>query len=330
MNYFVNAEGLVICSFFKDYEIQLLNKQGEIIQKEGMLTIAFSFIFYNYCIDRRKELYLIIKIPYIISMSLEEKNEVEVEEDESLPIDSKKNEKDLKLKHKISELEKELNQVLENNKKQKEEIEKLKKENLRLRIISGETKSGWKQERDWIERDDPITGEPDGYRCPFVFNRNKIINFEKFFNKEKNELWCKFRHPYLEWPRYEFNMPFTAYLRLKGVLPEQKKKEKKPIPKRDRAIKFKSPESLLQYFKEKLGKKYHSFSFLEIIILFIFENIKKSFNVENVRNYCEEKRGKKPVPATIHKHLNLLINHDIIDRKYHGIYEVNEHSINFH
>ena len=41
------------------------------------------------------------------------------------------------------------------------------------------------------------------------------------------------------------------------------------------------------------------------------------------------KRGKKPVDATIHKHFNLLIEHDIIHRKYHGIYEVNKHLINF-
>ena len=128
------------------------------------------------------------------------------------------------LYHQQNEKIKELSLKIE---KLESEIEQLKKENLRLKIISGETESGWHKDRDWIERNDPITGEPDGYICPFDFNYNKVIYLKKFFNKEKNEKWCEFKHPYLEWKRHPFDMPLTAYLWLKGELPEQKKESER-------------------------------------------------------------------------------------------------------
>lgn len=59
--------GVVIVSFSKDYEIESWNEQGEILQKEGMLTICFSYI--SLCSHKdRKELYLIMKIPYLVNM----------------------------------------------------------------------------------------------------------------------------------------------------------------------------------------------------------------------------------------------------------------------
>ena len=58
---------MVITSLSKDYELLSWNEQGEILQKEGMLTICFSYI--SFCSHRdRKELYLIIKIPYTVNM----------------------------------------------------------------------------------------------------------------------------------------------------------------------------------------------------------------------------------------------------------------------
>jgi len=42
--------GVVITSLSKDYEIQSWNEQGEILQKEGMLTICFSYI--SFCSHR--------------------------------------------------------------------------------------------------------------------------------------------------------------------------------------------------------------------------------------------------------------------------------------
>ena len=64
--------GVVIASLSKDYEIQSWNEQGVILQKEGMLTICFSYISLCSHKDNRKELYLIMKIPYMVNMPIEE------------------------------------------------------------------------------------------------------------------------------------------------------------------------------------------------------------------------------------------------------------------
>ena len=338
--------GVVICSSSKDYELQSWNEQGEITKIEGMLTIAFSYISSCSHTDSRKQLYLIMKIPYRVSMSTEQKIEpkrVELQPVNLLKAFHEQRDEIEKLKskidtlekansiyeEKIGELEKKLRQVLEEYKKQKEEIEILKKENLRLKILSGEAKSGWRKELDWIEKDDPETGEPDGYRCPFNFNHDNVRRLKRYFNRSKNEKWCSFQHPYLSWSEYNFDMPDTAYLWLKGELPEQRKKEKKQIPKKERLIKFDSPKSLLQYFEENLGKEYYSHSLIDVFVPFVFENVKKQFERKDACEYCESKRGKKPCDATVHKHLNLLIKHKVIFRTHKGIYKVNKQSINY-
>jgi len=46
--------GVVICSFSKDYELSSWNEQGEILQKEGMLTVCFSYIALCSHIDRKE------------------------------------------------------------------------------------------------------------------------------------------------------------------------------------------------------------------------------------------------------------------------------------
>jgi len=61
--------GVVICSSSKDYELQSWNEQGEITKIEGMLTICFSYISSCSHTDSRKQLYLIMKIPYLVNMS---------------------------------------------------------------------------------------------------------------------------------------------------------------------------------------------------------------------------------------------------------------------
>ena len=60
--------GVVICFCQKDYELKSWNEQGEITTVEGMLTVAFSAIFPCSHKDNWKELYCIIKIPYLVNM----------------------------------------------------------------------------------------------------------------------------------------------------------------------------------------------------------------------------------------------------------------------
>ena len=233
--------GLVNLFFWKDYELQSWNEQGEITQIKGMLTIAFLVV--SPCFHRdKKELYLIIKILYMVNMPTEEKTipkKVELQPVNLLKAFHEQRDlvEKLKLKldvfekansiyeERIGELEKKLRQILEENKKQKEEIEILKKGNLRLKIISGEAKSGWIKERDWIYKPDSKTGKPKGYRCPFDFNHEDVEKLVIYFNEEKGEKWVDFEHPYPGYSHYPFDMPHTAYLWLKGELPEQKKKE---------------------------------------------------------------------------------------------------------
>ena len=65
----------------KDYELLSWNEQGEITQIEGMLTICFSVVspcsHLDNCTNLKKMLYLIVRIPYLVNMSLESIQDVE-------------------------------------------------------------------------------------------------------------------------------------------------------------------------------------------------------------------------------------------------------------
>jgi hypothetical protein len=265
--------GVVISVFEKDYELMSWNEQGEIIQVKGMLTIAFLVVFLCSHIDSWKQLYLIVKIPYLVNMPLESIQDVEelilrkklTDKEysemldwmvsgykgdttwknikphlDTLSQDYKNKIKRIKelesrvetvetassvITENFEKLEKEVKLLLEGNKQQKEEVEKLKKENLRLKIVSGEAKSGWIKERDWIYRHDSKTGKPIGYRCPIDFELEKVEQLKIEFNVFKNEKWAEFYHPYPGYNLKSFDMPHTAYLWLKGELPEQKKEK---------------------------------------------------------------------------------------------------------
>ena len=138
---------------------------------------------------------------------------------------------------KVKKLETRIENLEEKNKENKEkitelakkieEINAIKKENIRLKIISGEAESGWTKELDWIYRPDPETGKPEGYRCPFNFKHKDVKGLTIHFHKYKEEKWADFEHPYPGYSHLKsFDMPHTAYLWLKGELPEQKKKSK--------------------------------------------------------------------------------------------------------
>jgi len=262
---------VVISSFQKDYELQSWNEQGEITEIEGMLTIAFSFIFPCSHIDGRKELYLIIKILYMVYMPRDyeellksklENNkdrlelfdklvpsllkEFEKEKSQRIMLENKirnfeakiqkSDLKDMdfglgeglppvnldkyaewvveipKLKERVKELEKNL-----------DEMNEIKKENLRLKIISGEAKSGWKKDRDMIERDNPITGKVEHYKCPIRFEHHRVRNLKYL---DDRRLKVEFYHDG-KWPYDQgyYPMATDAYLWLCGRLPEQKKEK---------------------------------------------------------------------------------------------------------
>jgi len=328
---------VVICSFSKDYEFMSWNEQGEITYFEGMLTICFLVVSPCFHIDNWKQLYLIIKIPYMVNMSdcmsedglvindIVVKKEITAEEEIELLkraiIDSfdgeeyklfhphhekifdtyKENiDKVKKLEIRVKNLErenKELKDKIEALEKKLDEMDKIKKENLRLKIISGEAKSGWIQERDLLRRPHPITGETDGHRCPFDFNFNLVEYLNIYFNYEKKEQWCNFWHPY---PKSgsstkKFDMPHTGYLFLKGELPEQKKDK----PKKFDSIEIKKYDDLTKHI-ELFGFSEYSYRKLENVFEFLKEHKGKTFSRQYFTGNCDIS------PRTVSKYLKML------------------------
>jgi len=297
------VNGELTCFLSKDYEIQSWNEQGEIFKKEGMLTIAFSYV--SFCSHKdRKELYLIINIPYMVNVS-----EIDdyISTKGMIDVDLEKYAKWVKeipkLKQKIDELEKKVNDLIQENQQLKEEIEKLRKENLRLKIISGEAKSGWVKERDLIRRPNFNTGNPEGYRCPFYFDFERVEYLNIFFNKEKGEQWCNFYHPYpnLNSSTYKFSMPHTGYLFLKGELPEQKKEK----DKKTESIEIKDYNNFIKHV-EKCGYFNYNFQKLEDVYNFLKGHKEETFQRKYFTGKCDIS------PRTVSKYLEMLKKCDLI------------------
>lgn len=343
--------GFIINSLQKDYEIVSWNEQGEITRIKGILTIAF---FISVCShkDNSKQLYLIIKIPYMVNMSVQYitddiviKNELTEDEEIELlrraiiggysnlewkyyqPHHERIFKKYKQNIEKVKELELKVKNLETENKILKEkiaelakkigDIEKLKQENKRLKIISGEAKSGWHKERDWIERNNLETGEPEGYRCPFIFNLDKVQKLTRY--KSKNEKWCRFEHPYLSWNDYTFEMPDTAYLWLKGELPEQQKGKTKVHSdlKLDTKEQMKAYLDTCEIIYQKKKIDYRSMDHLDGVIDFILKNKGKKFETKDFRRETGIHSS-----TTIAKYLTIFESCKILYKHQTGLWEV--------
>jgi len=244
----------------------------------------------------------------------------------------------------IQSLEKQIGELKEKHEKEiaelqnKFEIEKkqeltfLKEHNAFMSELLDERKSGWIIRRDLAIRTNPVPDEPNKFGFPLDFDENKVHNLQ---DSGLYRNWCHFKYFYNnDFPDgkyWNYDMPWSCYEFLSGRLEIDKKinKEKKNTVKKTHTKKYNSPDLLIQYFKEQLGKKFYKYTLLSITIDFLFEKGKVEFGWEDIANYCKEKHNKKPVSATVHKHLKLLIEHEIISREYHGVYEVNKLLINF-
>jgi cell division protein FtsL len=129
----VLKRGVVISVFQKDYELRSWNKQGEITKVEGMLTIAFLVVSSCSHKDNWKQLYVIVKIPYLVNMFTQQEI---LEENWQLrkEIDG--------LKSRISKLELENNKLRAEIDDLKKENQELKRENQRLKEILGKKRVG--------------------------------------------------------------------------------------------------------------------------------------------------------------------------------------------
>jgi len=308
---------VVNCSTDKDFEIQSWNEQGEITKIEGMLTIAFSFIFPCSHMGCRKELYLIMKIPYMVNMSMDKESlknilrEVGEKGLEYKEIIEKKDNEIEELKKRTDKLELENNELKENIKeltKKVDEISLLKKENLRLKIISGEAKSGWKKDRNMIERDNPITRELEFFKCPIHFSHNKVENLEYL---DKKRLMIKFFHRGIgvDWDFFE--MATDAYLWLCGELPEQKKETKKSVK-----IKIDSKEQMLEHL-DSCGIDHHGLDYLDEAIDFILRFKGKKFETKDFRR----ETGIQS-PTTIQNYLKMFEKGKVLLKIKTGLWEV--------
>ena len=217
------------------------------------------------------------------------------------------------LKGNLEKLDRKFKQASGENKIQKKEIEKLKKENLRLKIISGETKSNWRKELDWIERDHPITGEPDGYECPIIFKHSKVLNLKKYIHWKHKEKWCEFCHPYpkLDSSYERFEMPDTAYRWLKGELPEQKKKSKLNIHN------IKDDVDAKNYIKSIGGST--KGKYITRVLRFLIKRRGDTFDIEEFDEDC----GFKGQRESRRQYIKKLIKWGFIEEtKTQGIYRI--------
>ena len=192
---------MVISFLNKDYEIQSWNKQGEITKIEGMLTIAFLVIYLCSHIDNRKQLYLIMKIPYSVNMPLQYQT---VEEIKRLKEENKE------LKEKIKQQDKKIIEL-------EHRINELEKENQELKEILGEKNLEWRQTGNKIHRYNPETKKFESYEVPIILNKKRITDYEEFtkkfiIKKRKPEKWVNFFYPrYFNFFNYYYEMPISAY-----------------------------------------------------------------------------------------------------------------------
>jgi hypothetical protein len=276
-----------------------LNEHGEIIRIEGMLTIAFSFILPYTHRNVRKELYLIIKIPYLFRMSLEEEtksNKVETQPINLLKTFHKQRDEIEKLKLEITNLEKEKSNYLKKisdlenrfrrfeDKNKSNKINELKEENRQLKVLCGKLDSGWIQELDWLYRYNPI-GEPIGYFCPKNFKYEKVTSI-RFYSKSGVE-WCTFW--YKESDNHitsNYSIPKDAFLWLQGKLPEQKKGVKEID-----IHELQSIEDITDFYISKGGKLRGKYP--KKVIKFLYKTRGKSFDIHDFDRYCGFKDNRE-------------------------------------
>jgi len=354
--------GFIINSLQKDYEIVSWNEQGEITRIKGILTIAF---FISVCShkDNSKQLYLIIKIPYMVNMSVQyitddivikneltEDEEIEllrraiiggysnlewkyyqphherifkkykqnIEKVKELELKVNKLETENKiLKEKIEELMKKYDELLLNSTNTSVENKKLSKEILRLKIISGEVKSGWRQDQDMVERDNPETGELEFYKCPINFIHSAVQN-KTYLDKRRLEV--RFYHDVGEThDRTWFEMPTDAYLWLCGELPEQQKEKTKYHSN----LKIDTKEQMknylenckIVYHEKKID--YRSLAHLDIVTDYILCNKGKKFETKDFRRETDIHSS-----TTTAKYLTIFESCKILYKHQTGLWEV--------
>ncbi len=216
--------GVVISLLNKDYELQSWNEQGEITTIEGMLTIAFSVV--SSCSHRDKQLYLTIKIPYMVNMPMSYST-LETEYKKTKEELGQEEERLTKLWDVYKEQEAIMNRLNEEtkglkseNKRLKNKLdfsllnidEALKKENLALKEYLGKVDSDWKRERGLYFRVNPVTKKIEKYKnLPTDFSVDKVENFDI----DDDFGMCTFLYTVGDHSRH-FEIPYSLYRDITG------------------------------------------------------------------------------------------------------------------
>jgi hypothetical protein len=223
--------------------------------------------------------------PYLNNLFDEYKNNLGKIKDFELKI-NKLESQNSSYKEKLDEITIKIDQAIELYKKEKGEKELLKKDNLRLKIISGEAKSGWQKDRDLIFRDNPDTGKFEQYKCPIKFEHD-VVSSVKYLDNKRTMI--KFYHNNF------YEMPTDAYEWLKGNLPEQKKDKVKKIE----PIEIEEYDELIKHI-ELFGFFEYNFRKLENVFKFLKEHKGKTFQRQYFTGNCDIS------PRTVSKYLKML------------------------
>ena len=303
--------GLVNLSFWKDFEIQSWNEQGEITKIEGMLTIAFCFIFPCSHMDTRKELYLIIKIPYMVNMSELDK----YIQDGMININPLQYEKWLievpKLKQKITDLEFKVKELIKENKKQMGEINFLKSH-------LGKNDSEWIIKIDLAIRTNRIPNEPNEFGFPIDFDVTKV---HYLHTSEKNFNWCHFKYFYTNnFPRgnrWSYDMPWSLFdfLCKKFQVNNKTKKEIKKL--KIQKLEFKEKNDIIKHLEES-NENIVDLEYLDVCIDFLWSRKGMKFSTHDF-----QRESKISSTSTVQDYLRMFKRCEIIDKRHKGWFIVN-------
>lgn len=191
---------------------------------------------------------------------------------------------------------------------EKKKFEESEKENLRLKIVSGEAKSGWKKDRNMIERDNPDTGKLEFYKCPINFDHNKIVNL-KYLDEKR--LMISFFHKGVDEDWDTFKMVTDAYLWLCGELPEQKRASKINI------YDIKDETDAKNYIKS-IGRSTKG-KYITRVLRFLITRRGDTFDIEEFDDEC----GFKGQRESRRQYIKKLIDWGFIEEtKTQGIYRI--------
>ena len=282
---------ILISSLQKDYEISSWNEQGEITRIEGILTIAF---FISVCSHRdRKQLYLIMKIPYTVNMQYVPKKDYHIPGNikivDGFPKTEETEQRIKKLEGRIKELELENKILKEKITELTKKVEDLKQENQTLKEKLGIVDSEWQFVRDLAKRINPITKQIESYNYPLGFETDRVEHLHLYWRDKDEYEFDYYVGDYKKDKKYEeYRMSISLY----EDLCKKEYEKKKQIEELQLDIhKLQNEEDINNYILSKGGNLRGKY--LIKAIKFIYNTRGKSFEINEFDRYCGFKDNRE-------------------------------------